>query len=313
MLASASSSSKRCSWCGMFSSENETSCSKCGAVSSSFVLTSARPAVVLNAPAKESLASTAPGVSELDRSLHLDTVSDDAMMTLGLSPQFISGKTVAFAVAACLSVYALISLAGVAVDVSQLEIVPKRPMVVARPSDGLTAAEALTLLIRVFLMGVALFTGVFFLVWIYRAHKNLKALGATDLNYSPGWAIGGFFVPILNIVRPYQVITEIWKASAYKARRSRGASWLYEPLPIFITAWWGLWLFSGFLDFLSATMILGLGRGNEASAAGQYRILSYIANIACAALAAAVVLKINAKQEEANKANSEIERTLRWA
>jgi hypothetical protein len=218
---------------------------------------------------------------------------------------------VAFVVAACLLIYALVSLAGVFVDLSQLALVPKRP-IAARPPDGLTAGEALTLLIRIFLMGIAVLTGVFFLVWVYRAYKNLKALGATDLNYSPGWAIGGFFVPILNIVRPYQVISEIWKASAYKARRSRGASWLYEPTPIFITAWWGLWLFSGFFDLLSATLIFGLEQGNVVSAA-RYRILSYIANIACAALAGAVVLKITRKQEEANKANSEIERTLRWA
>jgi hypothetical protein len=47
------------------------------------------------------------------------------------------------------------------------------------------------------------------LMWFYRAYWNLPALGARSLNYSPGWAVGYFFIPILNLFRPYQVAREI--------------------------------------------------------------------------------------------------------
>jgi len=45
-------------------------------------------------------------------------------------------------------------------------------------------------------------SGVAFLVWFYRAHANLSGLGAEYLTYSPGWAVGWFFVPIFSLFRP---------------------------------------------------------------------------------------------------------------
>ncbi len=51
------------------------------------------------------------------------------------------------------------------------------------------------------------------LSWIYRVCKNLRSFGAERLDYTPGWAVGWYFVPFLNIVRPYQVMREIWLAS----------------------------------------------------------------------------------------------------
>lgn len=43
-----------------------------------------------------------------------------------------------------------------------------------------------------------------FLVWFWLAYRNLDAL---DLRrrYGTGWAIGGWFVPFLNLARPKQV------------------------------------------------------------------------------------------------------------
>ena len=47
------------------------------------------------------------------------------------------------------------------------------------------------------------------LMWVHRAYRNLPALGARDMAYSPGWAVGWWFIPFLNLVRPYQVVREI--------------------------------------------------------------------------------------------------------
>src|SRR5215510_14201591 len=43
--------------------------------------------------------------------------------------------------------------------------------------------------------------GIVFLAWFHRAHLNLPALGARGLTYTSGWAIGAWFVPILNLFR----------------------------------------------------------------------------------------------------------------
>lgn len=55
---------------------------------------------------------------------------------------------------------------------------------------------------------VYLGTVVAFLVWFRRAYRNLPALGAESLRFSSGWAVGAWFVPFLNLVRPKQLADE---------------------------------------------------------------------------------------------------------
>jgi hypothetical protein len=151
------------------------------------------------------------------------------------------------------------------------------------------------------LLGVGLLTAVLFLIWIYRAHKNLRALGASDLKYSPGWAIGGFFVPLVNLVRPYQVVMEIWRSSAPEMRGSFGAAWKHEGSSLFIVLWWGAWLISRTLDSMGAFMFIGAPTRDQLSVATRFRLVTEVISIVSAALAMMVVLKINTRQETANR------------
>ena len=83
---------------------------------------------------------------------------------------------------------------------------------------------------------IAVATGITFLKWIYRAYKNTQGFGAEGLRYSPGWAVGYYFLPVLGLVRPVQVMSEIWRVSENPHDwRQRAGSWL-------IGAWWGLFL-----------------------------------------------------------------------
>ena len=68
-------------------------------------------------------------------------------------------------------------------------------------------------LIGSFQIWLFLGTSVAFLFWFHRVQKNLPALGGRELKYTPGWAVGGFFVPFLNLVRPIQVMREVWHGS----------------------------------------------------------------------------------------------------
>ena len=65
----------------------------------------------------------------------------------------------------------------------------------------------------ILLVAVSLATSVAFLMWIHRAYRNLPALRGTPLKCSPRWAVGYYFIPILNFFRPYQVMKEIWRES----------------------------------------------------------------------------------------------------
>ncbi len=51
---------------------------------------------------------------------------------------------------------------------------------------------------------------IFFLLWTYRANKNSHFLNPKHkFEFSPGWSIGAFFIPIFNLYWPYKVINEI--------------------------------------------------------------------------------------------------------
>ena len=131
-------------------------------------------------------------------------------------------------------------------------------------SGGISQAEAASNDARQQLIGVIqvvlyLATGVTFLVWFHRVHKNLPGLGGRQLKYSPGWAVGGFLVPFLNLVRPLQVMREAWHGSDPSGlERDMGPSGpsLRNQLgtPALMGWWWAFFLISGFLGNLIMRM-----------------------------------------------------------
>ena len=84
-------------------------------------------------------------------------------------------------------------------------------------------------------------TMVVFLLWMQRANKNVRALGAQGIRCTPGWAVGWWFVPIATLFKPYQAMREIYQASDPGAGP---ASWAGRPAGL-VGAWWAAWLGTG--------------------------------------------------------------------
>jgi hypothetical protein len=84
-----------------------------------------------------------------------------------------------------------------------------------------------------------LLLGLFFLLsavpvggWIYRAHANLHDAGVEELHYSPGWSVGSFFVPLVNLVVPFRAMRELHN-------RSHGEKpWDSAATVGDVTSWW---------------------------------------------------------------------------
>src|SRR5215831_12432517 len=55
-------------------------------------------------------------------------------------------------------------------------------------------------------------TAVVFITWLYSEYRQLDRSNA-PARFAPGWAIGGWFVPFLNLVRPLQVVEDVWKST----------------------------------------------------------------------------------------------------
>lgn len=102
-----------------------------------------------------------------------------------------------------------------------------------------------------------LLTIIFFLIWLYRAFNNLPALQARNLEFSPGWAVGWWFIPFANLVKPYQVMGELWNASDSDFDPELFLSNHIGTASI-IGWWWGLFIIGNIVGRISD----GLSEGN---------------------------------------------------
>jgi hypothetical protein len=54
-----------------------------------------------------------------------------------------------------------------------------------------------------------------FFMWVYRINSNTHALRVVGMKFTPGWAVGWFFVPLASLWKPYQVLKEIWNSNHF--------------------------------------------------------------------------------------------------
>ena len=147
---------------------------------------------------------------------------------------------------------------------------------------------------------VFLATAITFLLWIHRAYRNLPALGNPKqrLEYSPGWAVGWFFIPFANIVYPFKVMREIWQKSDPRVRNTDDFMWQDTATPPLLAAWWGMWLASGVVSRLYAMFTQNAKTPESMLWATKFGILADIFAIIAAFLAFLVVKGVDARQEE---------------
>jgi hypothetical protein len=158
--------------------------------------------------------------------------------------------------------------------------------------------------------GIGIATTVVFLVWLYYASSNLPAFGyaPTEIKYSPGWAIGSFFVPFVNLVVPFLAINELWQKSDVVEEPPAG-SWQSGSIlttdrpessgpPLFFPLWWLFWITSGFLaNFAAINVFLRMSR----PALAAIGLLAGILRLAAAGLAIMVVREIDRRQTQASE------------
>ena len=115
------------------------------------------------------------------------------------------------------------------------------PLVVsiAAAPRGLLLSTAALGLVALLAVAVRLCAMIAFMMWLYRVTKNLPALGVRDPGVTPGWAIGCWFVPFVNIIAPCIVVLRVWRASDPKP--AAGPSGGAQGWPL-LYAWWGAFL-----------------------------------------------------------------------
>jgi hypothetical protein len=209
---------------------------------------------------------------------------------------FVSGHTRAQWVTAFLIITLILDLAGVFALLAQIDLLSR-----ALGGQSITAMEATANDSRLQTIGalqvvVWLITAVLFLRWMHRAHRNLPALGARQLQYSPGWAVGGFFVPFLCLVRPFQVMREIWKASDPAVLD--GAAWHDTDTSPLVGWWWALFLTAGFVTHFVGRMAAGGSHAEAFLTMSWWLVAANVLSALAAVLAMQVVRTIDRRQRE---------------
>jgi hypothetical protein len=99
---------------------------------------------------------------------------------------------------------------------------------------------------------IAYLVGVIgFLLWLHRTIVNAEALGRGMRNVSPGTAVLYWFVPILNLFRPYHVVTALYRRSDPGTTLTRDWVARWEWIP---SVWWGTWVVSSMAGNVSGRM-----------------------------------------------------------
>ena len=141
-----------------------------------------------------------------------------------------------------------------------------------------------------------IFTIVCFLIWQYRAYKNLPALKVRNPEHTPGWTVGYWFIPVLNLFRPFQVIRELWNESDPDFDPELGFLSNSMGTPALIGWWWAFWLISRIAESLSNN----IEKANNSDKNGSLALALIVAAVLSAAaafLAIQVVRGITARQQ----------------
>ncbi|MBP2160676.1 MULTISPECIES: DUF4328 domain-containing protein [Asticcacaulis] len=79
-------------------------------------------------------------------------------------------------------------------------------------AEELSVLGTVAALVSLYLIIAWIAAGITSLFWIYGAARNAAAL-QPNVELSPGWAVGWYFVPIALLFKPYQYMEKIWNIS----------------------------------------------------------------------------------------------------
>ncbi|MDR2384617.1 MAG: DUF4328 domain-containing protein [Tannerella sp.] len=87
-----------------------------------------------------------------------------------------------------------------------------------------------------------------FIMWFRRAYYNLHQRIST-LSYSEGWAAGCWFVPIVNLYLPYQIMKELY-VETKELLSQKGLAEKVGYTTAYLEWWWILWIIDGVLEYV---------------------------------------------------------------
>jgi hypothetical protein len=175
--------------------------------------------------------------------------------------------------------------------------------------------DARQCVIAVFECGVEFAAIVLLLIWLYRFSRNTWCLGIEGMQYTPGWSVGWFFVPLAGLVMPYNVFNELWKANSPSAT----GRWRRAAVSPVLGVWWAACVASAVIHYSPLQVVLGRARMTEFRLPEDTiwldhlweffwgRLLVDLVGIAVSVLTVVVVVRLTALQKRRHAAAGEPE------
>jgi hypothetical protein len=163
--------------------------------------------------------------------------------------------------------------------------------------EDLTPADGAQILVGLLAIGVSIATIVLFLLWFHRVARNLAPLGVRNQQYSPGWAVGSWFVPFANLFVPYRIAKEIWVKSDTNTE-TYGFLTSESTVPGFMGVWWGFWIVSNIAQNAATRLSFRASSPADLTTSEWVSIGAELLSIIAAIFVLQVIKDITARQEE---------------
>lgn len=205
---------------------------------------------------------------------------------------------VAIALIGAVIVAALVSLWA---DALQLDLVNR-----AIGGERVTLAEAQASDDRVGITAIAytvvtLLSAITFLLWYSRAYRNIIALGVRRPRYGTRWAVAYWFIPIVNLFRPKQVMNDIWRGSDPELPADANG-WANRDVSPLLHWWWAVWLLSAFVSNIAIRASFDADpfapMPDEIRREAIAYVLADVVDVIAGVLAILVIRKLTARQQE---------------
>ncbi|MEM6697771.1 MAG: DUF4328 domain-containing protein [Bacteroidota bacterium] len=129
---------------------------------------------------------------------------------------------------------------------------------------------------------------VMFIRWFRRAYYNLHQKVAY-LDFDEGWAAGSWFVPFLNLYRPFSIMRELYNETSTILKRNLDG--YQRKSTMIVGIWWTVWIISNIIDniIFRSTFSLDVSTIDELMTMTTSGIFSAVLGIPTALLAIKVV------------------------
>ncbi|WP_018344346.1 DUF4328 domain-containing protein [Cytophaga aurantiaca] len=153
--------------------------------------------------------------------------------------------------------------------------------------EATSANDDREMLIAVVYLIVNIISVVTFIQWFRRAYYNLH-LKVKTLSHTEGWAAGAWFVPVICLFRPYQIMQELYKKTQ-KYLSKKGVAIHTNFSTAYLGVWWALWIIANLIGHIAFRLSMSAATIDEFVSSSRISMVGNVVGIPLALLAIKVI------------------------